>query len=380
MYKLTYILILMTGVLNAQTALYNSGNLRIHEAGQLGFHTDLINDGSFDENQGLAGFYGETGLTLSGAFPPVLFDVEIANDAGVDLAVPLLVANNVNFIAGDVRSPRLDTALYMEFLRDAFYVGESDLAKINGYASVTEQQAFTFPVGDEAQLRPLILNSEGLNPVARCAYFRENAANASAFPPFNTEIRPRTIGAISAREFWRLEGSVQSTITLSWNEQSDLPAIAGEVSQITLMGWNKASNSWAILGNNAVGGDLQTGFVSSEPFVPDAYEVITFGSLAEPEDILTLSNYLLTPNGDGNNDVLIIPELEQSPNNLLQIFDRNGLKVFEKANYTNEFDGISNAGNFILKREIGLPEGVYFYLVSLYDLQLNYQGFLYLYR
>ena len=41
---------------NAQTALYNTGNIQIHEEGKMGFHIDLINDGSFDENLGLAGF------------------------------------------------------------------------------------------------------------------------------------------------------------------------------------------------------------------------------------------------------------------------------------------------------------------------------------
>ena len=51
----------------AQTALYNSGNLQIHQDGQLGLHTNLINDGILDQNLGLAGFYGDAPLTASGA-------------------------------------------------------------------------------------------------------------------------------------------------------------------------------------------------------------------------------------------------------------------------------------------------------------------------
>ena len=35
---------------------------------------------------------------------------------------------------------------------------------------------------------------------------------------------------------------------------------------------------------------------------------------------------------DGANDFLLIPELEESTSNHVRIFDRNGLKVFEKDN------------------------------------------------
>ena len=381
MKKLYCILLLLTaGWANAQTALYNSGNFRIHGEGQIGFHTNLINDGPFDENLGLAGFYGEAALSVSGAFPPALFDTEVANDAGVDLSTPLTTANNLNFISGDFRTPRATPAIAFNFGADAFYVGDGDGSKINGYATVAGQSEFIFPVGDAAQLRPLILRSEGINTVARCAYFRENPDNPSTFQPFNTAIKPRDIGSISTVEFWRLEGSVPATITLTWNGNSNLGAIATDVGQVTIMGWSKSAESWLELGNEPVAGDLAMGMVSSTVFTPDDYEIITFGSRAEATDILTLSNYLLTPNGDGFNDVLIIPELELSPSNSVRIFDRTGLKVFEMVNYTDEFGGISNVNNRVINREKGLPEGVYFYLVTLDDLGYEYQGFLYLDR
>ncbi|NNE01595.1 MAG: gliding motility-associated C-terminal domain-containing protein, partial [Eudoraea sp.] len=106
MRKFCYLL-LVSGLLgHAQTALYNSGNLRIHNEGQIGFHTNLINDGIFDENVGLAGFYGPSNLTVSGALSPVLFDVEIVNTAGVVLNTSLSVANNTSFVAGDFITPR----------------------------------------------------------------------------------------------------------------------------------------------------------------------------------------------------------------------------------------------------------------------------------
>jgi len=49
-------------------------------------------------------------------------------------------------------------------------------------------------------------------------------------------------------------------------------------------------------------------------------------------------------------------------------------------NYTNQFNGISTTGNVLYGRENGLPTGIYFYTVTMYDLGLDFQGFLYLTR
>jgi gliding motility-associated-like protein len=377
---LTYIIFLFSAFCVAQSGLYNSGNLRIHQDGQIGFHTNLINDASFDENLGLAGFYGSSLITVSGAFVPVFFDAEIANDGEVQLNTSVNVVNNTNFVAGDFQTPRNNPDIYYNFIRDAFFVGEGDPSKIDGYASITDIQSFTFPVGDDTQYRPLILNSQSINAFAKCAYFLEDPNNPLTFQPFNTDLRPRTVSGISTTEFWRLEGTEPSTITISWNERSDMSSLALNLNAVTIMGWSKISGRWESLGNEALGGDLNMGFVSSISFVPNDYEIITFGSLADPIDILTLDNYLLTPNGDGINDVLVIEEMAQSPNNSIKIYDRYGLKVFDMVNYINEFSGVSNVDNLVLNREQGLPEGIYFYIISLDDLDLNFQGFLYLER
>lgn len=382
MKKHLYLIGIFIGLgLHAQTALYNSGNLRIHENGQIGFHTNLINDASFDQNLGLVGFYGSGSISIAGAFAPLFFDVEIANDNGVTLQTIVNTANNTNFISGDFITPRNQPGIFYNFLEDAFFNGESNRSKINGYAQMTNRENYVFPVGDAQQLRSLVLNSEAINSEARCAYFREDPNAPSSFgSSFNTDRRSIRIGAISTAEFWRLEGAVASTVTLSWNERSDIAALTDDINTLVVMGWSKTGNQWVSLENTALGGDLTSGFITSETFTPNDFEILTFGSTNTPTETLTLDNYYLSPNGDGLNDVLIIPELEFSPNNSVRIFDRFGLKVFDKKNYTNEFDGTADDSSISIAREKGLPAGVYFYLVSLDDLQLNYQGFLYLAR
>lgn len=380
MRNLSYILLLIGFLGHTQTALYNSGNLRIHNEGQIGFHTNLINDGIFDENAGLAGFYGPSNLTVSGALSPVLFDVEIVTNAGVLLNTSLSVANNTSFVTGDFITPRSVPAIYYSFLQDAFYTGDSNSSKIEGYAVGVNQQSFTFPVGDVAQLRPLLLNSNSTNIQVKCAYFFEDPNGPSTFPAFNTAIKPRTVNGISTSEFWRLEGSVPSRVTLSWNPRSNLAALTGDATTITVMGWSKTADQWLNIGRESVAGDLSQGIINSALFVPDDFEIITFGSAAIAEEFLTLPDFFLSPNGDGINDVLEIVELEQSPNNSVQIYNQMGLKVFDMINYRNEFAGVANVDNLVLNRDIGLPEGLYYYIISMDDLGLNFQGFLFLDR
>jgi gliding motility-associated-like protein/fimbrial isopeptide formation D2 family protein/uncharacterized repeat protein (TIGR01451 family) len=75
--------------------------------------------------------------------------------------------------------------------------------------------------------------------------------------------------------------------------------------------------------------------------------------------ILHIKPYLeipdvITPNGDGVNDVLVITGLENFPENELWIYNRWGHEVFKATNYDNNWDGKYQNGP--------LPEGTYFYV------------------
>lgn len=372
--------------LNAQTALYNNGSLRIHEDGALGFHTDFINNAPMDTNLGLAGFYGPQALTVSGSITPQFHDLELALDNDLLLAVGLDNSNNTNFIMGNIRSPLAQPNIYYTFLDNSFYTGESDLSKIIGYAAIVNQQNFVFPIGDEAFLRPLILESERSNLFAKCAYFLEDANSPNSIPgAYDTFELALDIEAVSNLEFWHLEGNVPSTVSLSWNERSGMAGLTDDATKIIPVGWSKASQRWINLVGGTPAGSLSEGFITSETFIPDDYALITLGVSKIPyeplsREVLSLDNYFVSVNGDGVNDTFFIPELEEYPNNFVQIYDRYGLKVFELENYTDEFAGFSNLGNIPFAQDKGLPEGIYFYTIAIPQENLNYQGFLYLAR
>lgn len=65
---------------------------------------------------------------------------------------------------------------------------------------------------------------------------------------------------------------------------------------------------------------------------------------------------IITPNGDGVNDVLIIEGIDRFPANELMIYNRWGSEVYVTENYTNDWDA--------MWRGTPLPNGTYFYVLN----------------
>ncbi|MGB5238637.1 MAG: gliding motility-associated C-terminal domain-containing protein [Flavobacteriaceae bacterium] len=369
-------------LVNAQEAFHNYGNVQVHDAANVGFHLNLINDGTFDQNMGMIGFYNDVRqLTISGAFTPVFYDAEVAVENGLILETSVGVNNNGNLVYGNIITPRTGSSIYSNFMDYSFYTGESGLSKVDGYAAITNKDNFMFPVGNEDRLRPLTLESVAINAMAKCAYFFEDPNNTSSLnQTFNTGTKASQYMSISDKEFWRLEGDVPSSVTLTWDVYSNVPGIAEYLSDLKVVGWSKSENQWVNLGNTATEGGRDYGSITSEVFTPSEYEIITIGGnddALETFDTIELDNYFMTPNGDGQNDILELDGITQSPNNSLQIFNRYGVMVYSKDNYRNEFDGRSNRETAI-KQSSGLESGVYFYILTMHDLRQKHQGYLYI--
>ena len=81
---------------------------------------------------------------------------------------------------------------------------------------------------------------------------------------------------------------------------------------------------------------------------------------------------ILTPNGDGINDVFVIRNIDMYPNNEVKIFDRAGRLIYAKKGYDNSWDG-TISGN-------PLSEGTYFYVLDFGDNRSKYKGFVTLVR
>ena len=373
--SLILILLLVQGLLGQ--AVHNYGNLQLHSKGLVGFHTDFINDSGFDENLGLVGFYhDESNLMISGTSSPAFFDLEIAVENDLYIEEPITINNSLNFIYGNITSVRNNKNIYTKISENAFYEGAVDMAKINGHAAVEGQKIFSFPVGDENLIKPLSIEFIDGPFLAKCAYFRENPNFPESFNTgFDINRKDADLSAIHTQEFWNVTTSGMIQITLNWNSDGNLGSMAEEIEHITVAGWDKKNEQWTNLGNFKYEGEIDQGWVTSNTFNANDYEIFTLGFLFDLNDIDS-GNYALTPNGDGANDFFILKIVEEYPSNKLMIFNREGQLVYEKTDYQNEFNGISNKK--IIQKGQHLEEGVYFYILDIKAHNLKYQGYIYL--
>nr|WP_299073229.1 gliding motility-associated C-terminal domain-containing protein [uncultured Allomuricauda sp.] len=373
--------LITSAISNSQDAVHNFGNLQFHGTAAVGFHIDVIDDGVFDQNSGLTGFYGTNRMTISGTSNPVFEDLEVVVQNGLFLETWVGIRNNANFVMGDVVTSRNNSNNYLNFIDSSFYIGSGNLTHVDGYAAGTNKELITFPVGDGERIRPLTLTSNGINDLTKCAYFFEDPNNPlSLSGQFSTDNKDFDDLQISELEFWRLESNQPSVINITWDVNSNANLLAESTENLLVVGWSNSQNRWERLGNSSVSGNLQNGSITSDRFTPNEYEIITLGGtddLLEPFTVLELDNYFLTPNGDGVNDFLLIDGIENVPNNLLNIYNRYGILVYSKLNYANEFNGISNS-NSVISRDSGLSSGIYFYMLTVNDTKEKFQGYLYI--
>ena len=101
LFKIILVFLLLQNTLVAQNAVHNFGTIQIHNGTSVGFHIDLVNDGTFNKNLGLVGFYGyDKSLTVSGNNIPVFYDAEVVVDYNLYLETPIEIVNNGNLITG----------------------------------------------------------------------------------------------------------------------------------------------------------------------------------------------------------------------------------------------------------------------------------------
>ncbi len=358
-----------------QTGARNLGNLKVFENGKLGFHTDLVNDGVFDENRGLVGFYSEKNQEIRGALSPTFYDLEIGIEGELLLSTSVSVSNHMNFIFGNIQTNRNDRSKYLQFLENTNFNGENDASKVNGYMASQANPVFTFPIGTEKQLRPFTLKFLENPAYVLGGYYFENPESSSFFDQqFFLDAKDVTLAKIQPFEFWHIitEGQVQ--ITLSWNGSSNINNLVENLKDLVVTGWNKKTQKWENLGVFNISGNFESGTITSGSVQASDYEIYTLGSFFDLKNSPD-GRFIVSPNGDGANDRLILEATQQSPNNRLTIFNRWGRVVFELEDYMDEFAGMPN------KNIIGgaqLPSGIYYYHINLKDLKVEQQGYFFL--
>lgn len=276
---LLILLILLSKVALAQTAFYNAGSIEIHNGGQIGFHTDLQNDGSFESKNGLAGFYSNDEIYVTGENEISFYDVEIAVENNLQVFTSIEIGNTLNFINGKVRTPRNDKNITLSFVKDAIYAGEDDSHYVDGYASVRSDLSFVFPIGDNDRLRTATIDNNTNSQEFSAAYYFEDTNYSTILNKrFNTKTKDNTITEISTNEFWDVDGQAPVNITLTWDTHSNIYDLTSNIKNLIVVGWSRTDKEWKNLGKVEVTGDLNNGSVKSTTFFPDDYEALTIAT------------------------------------------------------------------------------------------------------
>ena len=382
---LLFIFLMFMNLIHSQEAIQNYGNIQIHDEGAIGFHTDLVNNGTFNENLGFAGFYSTISyIEVSGLNKPVFYNVDIDVLDDLYLETSIGVTNNLSFITGKVITPRNNVDVYLDFLKYNVYSGEGDYNHVDGYTLSTNNEGeFIFPIGDEDAFRPMIIPYQIDGTMFKGAYYKEDPNSPTVFTEnFDTSKKQVLLEKINDAEFWDLDGANETDIILTWNEDSNISMLTTDVESLRVVGWSKTNEEWVDLGAESITGDLDTGTIKSQPFIPNNYEALTIGS--DFREVLGTStsvnhNFGISPNGDGINDTFTIEGIEFRANNSLRIYNRWGALVYSKRNYNNTWNGISDH-NLTINKSEGLPVGTYFYVLDFIDENIKWQGYIYLAR
>jgi gliding motility-associated-like protein len=84
----------------------------------------------------------------------------------------------------------------------------------------------------------------------------------------------------------------------------------------------------------------------------------------DPDQCPTFAPQGISPNGDGQNDVLIIPGIMRKGNNTLTIYNRWGNIVYQKDNYQNDWGGQTDRAFSLTSDDNLLPDGTYYYVID----------------
>ncbi|HEY1039889.1 MAG TPA: gliding motility-associated C-terminal domain-containing protein [Bacteroidia bacterium] len=123
--------------------------------------------------------------------------------------------------------------------------------------------------------------------------------------------------------------------------------------------WWGAANGTTVLYNTTYNPDVSPGVTTeflltvTDQWKCKYYDYITVNVL--PSSELYFYNSI-TPNGDGDNDVWVVKNLENYPDNKLQIFNRYGQEVYSVHKYQNDWSGKYLGQN--------LPAGTYFFVLD----------------
>lgn len=203
------------------------------------------------------------------------------------------VAGGAGIRPGIIATERTAPFGVLHYHLQASVTDANDANHVDGYVSnVREDDAdFTFPIGDAGKLRPVTISNRASGVTYRAAYYfvSPDVASLPFGAPFPVADRAADVERVSTVEYWDIDGSSATNITLTWNADSDLNTLTGGVlSNLAIVGYNPATNKWESLGGTATGTLAGTGSIEVTGVIPDNYAAFTFGTISSDIPDLTV--------------------------------------------------------------------------------------------
>jgi gliding motility-associated-like protein/uncharacterized repeat protein (TIGR01451 family) len=194
---------------------------------------------------------------------------------------------------GILGSERTGLRGFMSFVPNSSYINASDKAHLDGYVRTYHSNSFIFPIGHKGKWRPAgVSGSSDVSPLDAAYY---SIDPSSAEPPgtgfFSTALRESQIRLVTDQEYWDINGSFDTKITLSWEFGSNIKDLTlGQLGSLRIVGWD--GSKWVMIPSSVdsfsifdVPSVLDRGSItSSDLLVPDSFEVYTLASIIIDSD------------------------------------------------------------------------------------------------
>ena len=204
---------------------------------------------------------------------------------------------------GIIGGERVPGKGYFNFAAGAGWTNAQDLRCIDGYARYFGNAPFLFPIGDNGKFRPAAVSGGSF---VEASYYGVNPTTAITsdirggdFPvlpgtgPFNSALKEDIITNVSEWEYWDINGTDPTIITLTWDPDSNVDDITNnDLERLTIVGWN--GTQWEVIPSEIDFrtvdiSDYEANFNGSTPSIPEGSISTTSSLIPSDFEVYTLA-------------------------------------------------------------------------------------------